>query len=154
MTREHGERPKDERRCQPAWRHSRPWPFWPKRGAVDEARRRGGVAPSGGEWIQCSLSPCTLHFALARHIRDDAAVLGTMFLLVKQWCPKQWEAPVVVHFRCEATGRYLEAQCCGAGPPPGLACPPYGSVSEFSDAAFRMRCAAAGSWEVGFPGLS
>jgi hypothetical protein len=39
--------------------------------------------------------PALLHFALARHIREDAGGLGTMFLLgeaVQEWCPKQWEA--------------------------------------------------------------
>jgi hypothetical protein len=51
------------------------------------------VAPSGGEWMQTL--PALLHFALARHIREDAGGLGTMFLLgeaVQEWCPKQWEA--------------------------------------------------------------
>jgi hypothetical protein len=54
-----------------------------KRGAVDEARRSEAPRGSGAEWGGVdAMLPALLHFALARHIREDAAALGTMFLLL------------------------------------------------------------------------
>ncbi|KAH8792423.1 hypothetical protein BGZ57DRAFT_848877 [Hyaloscypha finlandica] len=96
-----------------------------KRGAVDEARRRGEL-----EWRRVEGSgrnaPCT--FALRTrtpHTRRRRRPGDVPCNHVPE--AKQWEAPAleydgtVVHFSCVPTGRCLEAQCCGAGPPPGVA---------------------------------
>jgi len=102
--------------------------------------------------------PALLHFALARHLREDAAALGTMFLLLGEAVVAQAVVPQAVgspsggslqlrgHRPLLLGGSVLRRR-----PATRTRVSKYRSSATQHFGCDAMRCAAAGSWEVGFP---
>jgi hypothetical protein len=85
--------------------------------------------------------PALLHFALARHIREDAAGLGTMFLKPSSGKPQHWSSSLQLRtHRPLLGGSVLRRRPATRS---RVCCVCTVQISEFSDAAFRMQL---GGW--------